>query len=253
MKPEIAAIIPARLSSSRLPGKVLLDINGISMLKRVVFNVLASDCINEVFVATCDEEVEEHIANLENVKTIKTSTDHTSGTSRCGEAIAQLNKKISHVILIQGDEPLLNPAHVDAMSSAICAHPEIGAFNAVSSVNQNEIEDESIVKCILNSKGELMFLFRKSPFLSNVTAFSSVKKVQGLMAFQKDYLKLLMRMEAGEFEKSESIEQMRILENGMVLKSVFTENVLQSVNTLRDLNAVRSYVEMIEGGNDPRK
>lgn len=241
---KIAVIIPARMASKRLPGKVMLDICGLPMLERVRQQILKSQYVSNVYIATCDRVIEEYFDKKPNTKVIQTSPDHQSGTSRCGEAIAKITKNYSHVVLVQGDEPLINPNHIDQFIEAIKNDEFCQAWNAVCECEKNDILEQSVVKAVISKAKQVLFCFRLPPFLEVKKIHNEVvKKMQGLMAFRADYLISLCAMKTGVLESTESIEQLKIIENGDCLKVVCLSNSYPSVNTKSDLVQVIGMLE----------
>jgi 3-deoxy-manno-octulosonate cytidylyltransferase (CMP-KDO synthetase) len=241
---KIAVIIPARMASTRLPGKAMLNICGLPMLERVRQQVLKSRSVSKVYIATCDGVIENYFSKKPKTRVIQTSSEHKSGTSRCGEAINKLSKNYSHIVLVQGDEPLINPHHIDQFIEAIKNDELCKAWNGVSDCEKNDIFDHSVVKAIISKTKQVLFCFRVPPFLAiEQTHNEVVKKMQGLMAFTTAYLADLGTMKSGIFELTESNEQMKIIENGDKLQAVYLPNSHPSVNTKSDLLRVISLLE----------
>jgi len=239
---KIVVIIPARLSSTRFPNKILLDFYGIPMIEHVRKRSLLSKSITNVFVATCDDIISDIIKSFGG-EVIMTSNLHKNGTSRIAEAI--LNIECTHVVLVQGDEPLILPRHIDDIVESIIQNPNAGAWNAISNIDDDsEINNPSIVKCYINNINKISFCFRKSPFISDFEIQKkSVKKMQGLLAFEKNYLIKLSKINESFLEKHESIEQMKIVENNHSLIAVPVEPSLPSVNEPVDVENIYYFLE----------
>lgn len=239
---KVAAVIPARLSSTRLPNKVLLDIFQLPMIEHVRRRVMMSKLALDTYVATCDEKISS-IIELNGGKVIMTDSSHPNGTSRVAEAIKSIN--CSHVILVQGDEPLVLPEHIDEMVDQIHENPEINCWNSVSPIEENEeLDKQSVVKCAISNTNEILYCFRRSP---SHASFEEQKlysrKVNGLMAFRKDYLLSLIELPQFTIEKIESIEQMKIIENGNRINAVFFNESFPSVNEPEDVQFVFDILE----------
>ena len=132
---KIVAVIPAHMASVRFPGKILFMLNGLPMIEHVRRRALLSRAISDVIVATCDEDISSVIKGFGG-KVVMTAKTHTNGTSRVAEAIRELD--CTHVILLQGDEPLLLPRHIDALADAILANPNGDAWNATGPIESYE-------------------------------------------------------------------------------------------------------------------
>ena len=242
---KIVAIIPARISSSRFPNKVLFDFYGLPMLEHVRRRALLAKSISDVFVATCDIEIAEKIKSFGG-KVLMTSNSHTNGTSRIAEAAEHID--CTHIVLIQGDEPLILPRHVDDIVNSINNNPKDIAWNAISNIEEeSELHNTSIVKCTINKNNIIQFCYRKTPFKSDyIVQKEVVKKLQGLLSFEKSFLLNLAKTEESFIEKNESIEQMKLIENGFSLYSVLISPSLPSVNEPSDVKAVLSHLEFDE-------
>jgi len=197
--------------------------------------------LDEVHVATCDEEIAA-VVKASGGDVIMTANTHRNGTNRCAEAAASLD--CTHVLLLQGDEPLLLPKHVSAMIAAMKANPDGDAWNATAPINEvDELDRHSFVKCALGMHERISFCFRRSP---SVAPFdiqqAAIRKILGMIGFRRDYLMEIANRLATPFEKSESIEQMRIVETGGMLTSVRVDESLPSVNEPSEAEQVLKYV-----------
>ena len=160
------AIIPAHLNSVRLPRKILLNIHGIPMIEHVRRRALMSNSISNVYVATCDTEIKEAVEYFGG-KVIMTSQNHVNGTSRVAEAVKDLN--IDNVMLLQGDEPLIMPRHIDEINRIVRSDNQVDAWNATGYLDSiDELTKSSFVKCEINDKNEILNCFRKSPYKKNL-------------------------------------------------------------------------------------
>jgi 3-deoxy-manno-octulosonate cytidylyltransferase (CMP-KDO synthetase) len=238
---KIVAIIPAHLASVRFPGKILFDFHGLPMIEHVRRRALLSDSISEVYVATCDDQIACVIESYGG-KVIRTSNAHTNGTSRIAEAVKGID--CTHVILLQGDEPLLLPRHIDSMSNAIGSNPEGCAWNATGPIeNEEELDRHSFVKCAVAMNNRILYCFRRSPAYS---AFENqqqfIRKILGLIAFEKSFLLKIASHSNSTIEDLEFIEQMRIIENGYNLESVPVFPSLPSVNEPAEAEIVLKYI-----------
>lgn len=241
---KIVAIIPAHMASVRFPGKILFDFHGLPMIEHVRRRALLSNSISEVFVATGDDQISNVIESFGG-KVIRTSKTHTNGTSRIAEAVLGID--CTHVILLQGDEPLLLPRHVDSMSDAIRLNPNGFAWNATGPIeNENELDRHSFVKCAVAINNRILYCFRKSPSYSvfeNQQQF--IRKILGLIAFEKSFLLKIASLSSSRIEDFEFIEQMRIIENGYPMESVPVFPSLPSVNEPSEADIVLEYIASI--------
>ena len=238
---KIVAIIPAHLASVRFPRKILHPFYGLSMIEHVRRRALMSQFINEVYVATCDDEIADEVLS-HNGKVIRTSSSHQNGTSRVAEAAKEID--CSHILLLQGDEPLLLPSHVDEMAKAIKKTPMELAWNATGPIEAaDELERHSFVKCLPLHNNEIALCFRRTPLFSEFDVQKRIiRKILGIIAYEKNFLLQLVNLKSGLIEESESIEQMRIIENGLKLLSVAVEPSLPSVNEVSEAEIISEYL-----------
>jgi len=234
---KIAAIIPARLKSTRFPNKILLPIHGLPMIEHVRRRALMCPSLSEVVVATCDEEIAE-VVRGNGGRVIMTSDSHLNGTTRIAEAVAHVD--CTHVLLLQGDEPLLLPRHVEALAQAVAAEPEVATWNLIGALDSlDELDRHSFVKCAIAPPHRVLYCFRRSPNFSDfATQKTFVRKMLGIIAYRKDFLQKLTSLPASPIETAESIEQMRILENGFDLSYVEVAPALPSINEPGELQEV---------------
>lgn len=234
---KIAAIIPARLKSTRFPNKILLPIHGLPMIEHVRRRALMCPTLSEVVVATCDVDIAVAV-RANGGRVIMTSDSHLNGTTRIAEAITKID--CSHALLLQGDEPLLLPRHVEALAQAIVAEPEIDTWNLIGALDsQDELDRHSFVKCAITLPHEIMYCFRRSPHFSDFdTQKTFVRKMLGIMAYRKDFLFNLTSLPPSPIEIAESIEQMRIIENGFGLSYVEVAPALPSINEPGEIQEV---------------
>jgi len=228
--------IPARLNSIRLPRKVLMDIHGIPMLEHVRRRVLLSSNVSDVYIATCDIEIKEVISSFGG-KVIMTDSNHTNGTSRVSEAVEKINCK--NVLLVQGDEPLILPSQIDHFINELNIKCNFKMWNAVTPLkDMNDLNDTSQVKCsIINS--EIIYMYRKSPSEKLFEEQKKyIKKVLGLIGFEKSFLQKFSKSRSTLIEKIESIEQMKAIENGYRIGSIELNENFPSINEKKDLKLV---------------
>jgi 3-deoxy-manno-octulosonate cytidylyltransferase (CMP-KDO synthetase) len=233
-------VIPARLNSQRFPKKILLDLKGLPMLEHVRRRVLLAQNVEEVYIATCDQEIKQTL-EVFGAKVIMTSDQHKNGTTRVAEAVK--NIECSEVILVQGDEPLLLPRHLDALIETIRNDKNSVAWNATGPIkDEGELIRHSFVKCAIHDH-RILYCFRKSPSYNAFTFQKQyIRKILGLIAFRKDFLMELTQMDVTPIEQIESIEQMRIIEKGFSLSSIPFELSQPSINEPREVEDVWHYV-----------
>ncbi|MBN2856886.1 MAG: 3-deoxy-manno-octulosonate cytidylyltransferase [Candidatus Delongbacteria bacterium] len=243
-KPKTAGVIPARYSSVRLPGKPLKMINGKSMIMRVVEQAEKSQMLDDVIVATDDKRIFDHIVE-HGKKAVMTDVSIRTGTDRCFAAVKDSDYDI--IVNIQGDEPLLNPATVDALVKglleddlSVCATPvkKVSGTEAAGNVN--------LVKAVVDNNGHAMY-FSRSPIPFSKDDEPEFYKHIGIYAYRADFLKTFVNMESTSLERSESLEQLRILQNGFKIRCIEVNDDSIGVDTPQDLEKVNGIAISIEG------
>jgi 3-deoxy-manno-octulosonate cytidylyltransferase (CMP-KDO synthetase) len=239
---KIIAVIPAHMASVRFPRKILYPFHGVPMIEHVRRRAEFSGCFDEIYVATCDEEIKLAVEEAGG-KVIITGHQHKNGTTRVAEAIDAVD--CSHVVLLQGDEPLLLPRHIESLVGAIRHTPEGDAWNATGPIeSEEELDRHSFVKCAITANGRIMYCFRRSPCYSELEVQQKfVRKILGMIAFKKEFLLELVKAKPSMVETVEFIEQMRIIEIGGQLSSVAVEPSLPSVNEPSEEQIVLDYIE----------
>ena len=243
-KPKTAGVIPARYNSVRLPGKPLKMINGKSMILRVVEQAERSEMLDDVVVATDDKRIFDHLAE-HGKKAVMTDPEIRTGTDRCYAAVKDSDYEIT--VNIQGDEPLLNPSTIDALvksliedDGAVCATPvkKISGIEKASEIN--------IVKAVFDKNGHAMY-FSRSPIPFTREDEPVFYKHIGIYAYRTDFLQTFVNMDSTSLEKSESLEQLIILQNGFKIRCIEVDDDSIGVDTLQDLEKVNGIAISMEG------
>lgn len=235
---SIGIVIPARLDSKRLPRKLMEQFNGLPMLEHVRRRALMNSHGVEVVVVSGDDEILTLI-QTNGGTALKSKHEHPNGLSRIGEVADELHWE--NLIILQGDEILVLPRHLDEIIEQVQKSRGFMALNSVTKLNESaELSDVSIVKCLLNENQEIINLFRGQPLTSKLEVqLNLVKKICGLFAINRQILKKLVNSIPTPIETSEMIEQMRILEYGFKLESKHLDKNTPSINIFRDIAKVR--------------
>ena len=243
---KFLGIIPARYASTRFPGKPLADINGKPMIQKVYEQALKA--LDHVYVATDDKRIEEAVKSFGG-KIIMTSPNHQSGTDRIAEAanIISQNLKLDFdvVINIQGDEPFIQPEQINSLKSCF-NNPATEIATLIKAItNTAEIFDPNKVK-VVTAKDNRALYFSRSPipfvrgedqykWLSQNTFYKHI----GMYAYRFDALMKVTKLEQSKLELSESLEQLRWLENGYWIQTEITEHESIGIDTPEDLLRVK--------------
>jgi 3-deoxy-manno-octulosonate cytidylyltransferase (CMP-KDO synthetase) len=235
---SVLAVIPARYHSSRLPGKVLLDIAGRPMIEHVYRRVSAAAAVDAVLVATDDTRVAGVVEGFGGVACL-TSPDHASGTDRIAEVVAQLSCGI--VVGVQADEPLLDPAIVDATVGPLRANGDLAMCTAARGIaDPLELHSPDVVKVVRDTQGFALYFSRAPiPHGRDRSALGDTRVHIGMYVYRREALLRLAALQPGPLERAEMLEQLRALENGIRIKVVDTTYESFGVDTREDLERVR--------------
>ena len=238
---KIGVVIPARMDSFRLPGKPLLSFLGLPMIEHVRRRALLMKTGVEVLVASGDEEIL-NIVWKNTGRAIRTVNSHENGLSRANEVIQALDW--THIIILQGDEILILPEYLDSLVDMIQRTPEESFWNVITDLeSEEELENNSVVKCTLQINSNIQTIFRKSPLVMvEKTDLPLVKKITGLFAISRDTLFAYIKQGATPLETSESIEQLRILEMGVEINTMMIPKNFPSVNLPEDIAKINEYL-----------
>ena len=240
---RVIGVIPARYSSTRFPGKPLADINGKSMVLRVVEQAEKCMMLNEVIVATDDLRIFDHLHKF-GKNAVMTRSDLRTGTDRCWAALKGRTSGI--IVNIQGDEPLLNPAVIDSLISALGSSDEFVCSTPVKLISDlTEADNKNVVKVVFDKNMSALYFSRsRIPFdrNSNDVYFKHL----GIYAYRTDFLKTFIELKSTRLELAESLEQLRILENGFRIKCVEVQDDSVGVDTPEDLERVKKLISELE-------
>jgi len=237
------AIIPARMASTRFPGKPLAKIHGIPMIGHCYFRSKMSDSVDEVFIATCDEKIRQYAVSI-GAPCIMTANTHERASDRIAEAMLKIENKtnVEHniVVLVQGDEPMLHPKMIDVTVSALEIDPNINVSNGYAKIaTEEEFNDPNEVKVVIDSNSNAMY-FSREPIPSTKKWDGKVPmyKQVCIIPFKRDYLLEFNRLPQSDLEKIESVDMLRVLETGSKVKMVPMKTETFSVDTQEDLQKV---------------
>ncbi|MFN3341056.1 MAG: 3-deoxy-manno-octulosonate cytidylyltransferase [Flavobacteriales bacterium] len=240
---KVIGIIPARYASTRFPGKPLVDIEGTSMIMRVYQQASKTSLLNEVIVATDDKRIFDHVLQ-HGGKAIMTSVDHQSGTDRCLEALQKTGRSFDIVINIQGDEPFIAPEQIEELIHCFDDSSAEIATLTRRIEDPNMLNDPNKVKAVKSNKGFALYFSRQcipyqknipeSDWLMNQAYFLHV----GLYGYRSHILHEISQLPVSSLEKSESLEQLRWLENGYKIKIAETKHSSYGVDSPEDLKSL---------------
>lgn len=248
---KIIGIIPARMASSRFPGKPLAEICGIPMIGHVYFRSKMSDLLDEVYIATCDQEVMEYARSI-GAPAIMTSASHERASDRAAEAMqkieADLKEKMDIVVMIQGDEPMIYPEMIDDAVRPLQQDPAILVSNLMACLDtKEEHEDPNEVKVVVDMESFALY-FSREPIPSRKKGVENVPMLKQvcIIPFRRDFLLKFNNLKPTPLEIIESVDMLRVLEHGFKVKMVMSNHRTYSVDTPRDLECVNTCMEQDE-------
>ncbi len=238
---NVAAVIPARYASSRFPGKPLALIKNISMIQRVYENVLSASLVDRVIVATDNQEISEHV-NSFGADVFMTDTCHQTGTDRVAEVAKRLDFNI--IVNVQGDEPLMPAEAIDCAVKPVLDDPGIDMATLMTRIHGKEdLLNPNIVKVVVDINGFALYFSRHPIPYSSDYGNCSVFRHVGLYVFKKDFLLKFSSIDRTPLEITESLEQLRALENGFKIKVVETAYSPSGVDVPDDIKKVEMLIK----------
>jgi 3-deoxy-manno-octulosonate cytidylyltransferase (CMP-KDO synthetase) len=235
---KVLGVIPARYGSTRFPGKALADINGKPMIQWCYESSLKSKLIDKLIVATDDKRIFEAVKKFGG-EAVMTSNKHRSGTDRIAEAVKKYNCDI--VVNIQGDEPFIDYRTIDNAIDALKKDKNVQVSTVAKKIkDKKEINNPNNVKVVFDDKFNALYFSRSLiPYDRDEKSKVIYYRHYGLYVYRRDYLLKITKLPEGKLEKTEKLEQLRVLENGGKIKIVLTNKDSVSIDTPEDLKGVK--------------
>lgn len=245
---NIIAIIPARMGSSRFPGKPLKEICGMPMIGHVYHRSKMSKTLKEVYIATCDTEVAEYAASI-GAKAIMTKDTHERASDRCSEAMEKVEEmtgeKVDIMVMIQGDEPMIFPEMIDLAVGPFLTDPSVKVVNLMAPIaTEEEFQDPNCPKVVVDRENNALY-FSREPIPSRRKWKGEIKPLKQVcvIPFTRDFLIEYSALTPTPLEEIESIDMNRVLEHGQKVKMVYEEYETYCVDTPQDLVRVEGYLQ----------
>ena len=234
-------VIPARYASSRLPGKPLADICGKPMIQWVYEQAQQAKLLEEVLVATDNSLVYKAVQAFAG-QVCMTRANHTSGTDRLAE-VAEQYPNVDLIVNVQGDEPLIPSEIIDQLVTAFLEDPTLQMATLKAVMPEQEYSDPASVKVVTDKLGNALYFSRSQlPYVRNKSSDTKIYKHIGIYAYKRDFLLKFASLPLGYLEQIESLEQLRVLENGYKIKVIEVDYSAVGVDTLEDLEKVRKII-----------
>ncbi len=229
---HILGILPARWGSTRFPGKPLHLIAGKPLIQHVWDRCRACTKLDDLLVATDDERIRDAVLGFGG-KVAMTSPDHPTGTDRIAEAVRAV-PHATHIINIQGDEPLIEPTLIDELAAAMLADPALDMATAANPIDPADpaVADPNVVKVVTALNGRALYFSRSPlPFFRNPVPGLMVLRHKGIYAYTRRFLEQFVTWPPSPLECAESLEQLRALENGAAIHVITTTDTSPGVDT----------------------
>ncbi|KAA0258187.1 3-deoxy-manno-octulosonate cytidylyltransferase [Deferribacter autotrophicus] len=240
-----AVVIPARYESSRLPGKPLVKINGITMINRVATRCLKSKA-DRVIVVTDDERILDECSKIEGLECVMSDKNIKSGTDRVAKVAKYLDEEI--IVNVQGDEPLIDPELINSLIDELKKDDYADMITAYCDLDKEEALNPNNVKVVVDKNGYAIYFSRSLiPFVRDSKDIKYKKHI-GIYGFKKDFLMKFTELPESELENLEKLEQLRVIENGYKIKVIYTTYKSLSVDTKDDLQKVEEIIKEMENG-----
>ena len=247
-------MIPARMGSSRFPGKPLAQLLERPMIEHVLRRTAMCKQLDAVYVATCDEEIRRAVETIGG-SVLMTSAAHERASDRVAEAAERVEADI--VVMVQGDEPMITPRMITSAVAPMLADPSIGCVNLARRIaSREEYVDPNTIKVVMNTGGDALYFSRTpipaSGFAGDLADDSAggfsgwhvpVFKQVCVIPFRRDCLREFARLPPTPLERAESIDMLRVLEHGGRVRLVETDVDTHAVDTPADLRLVESLLE----------
>ena len=239
MSKNILALIPARMGSSRFPGKPMALINGVPMIGHVFNSVSKSKFLDKCAVATCDKEIFDYIISIGGLA-VMTSSEHERASDRCAEALLKLEEiektEFDIVVMVQGDEPMTTAQMIDESIQPLLEDADVNVTNLMAEIqSEEEFRDRNCIKVVVD-EGLNAIYFSREPIPSDSKGSIDRRYKQVcVIPFRRNYLIRYTKLKPTPLEIAESIDMLRILEHGEKVKMVQTNSKSYSVDTPEDL------------------
>lgn len=241
---NIVGIIPARMASSRFPGKPLCNIAGVSMIAHCYFRAAMSRRMTDLYVATCDREIQSHITSRGG-KAVMTADTHEGCVTRTAEALLTIEKntgkRVDIVVMLQGDEPMLRPEMIDEALAPMIADPGVRVVNLMAPIaTDEEHADVNEVKVVAGHQSNAVYFSREPIPSRRKTGIASERwKQVCIIPMRREALLTFLELPTMPLERAESVDMLRFIENNIPVRMVPTRFEVYSVDTEDD----RRFVE----------
>ena len=236
-RPQVLVVIPARWGSTRFPGKPLHYLAGKPLVQHVWERCQKCQLVDKVVIATDDARIADSARRF-NAVSVMTWPDHPSGTDRVAET-AHAYSQHQVIINVQGDEPLISPTLIDELAQTLVDQPNVQMITAAAPIEDEALlNDANVVKVVRDLRGDALYFSRSLIPFPRIAAGLKPLRHLGIYGFQREFLFQFVNWPASLLEKTESLEQLRALENGTRIRVVLTNDLSPGVDTLEQAHAI---------------
>ncbi len=241
MEGKSAIIIPARYGSSRLEGKPLLEVLGKPVIQWVYEKAKQSKLADIIIVATDDQRIYDCVKSFGG-EVEMTSTEHKSGSDRIMEVVSR-HPEIAYICNLQGDEPLIKPESIDEVIKNVKDDESADISTLIREISTQEAQNPNLVKCVKDINSFALYFSRSQIPYERNTGIAKFYGHLGIYGYKRQALETMTKLNQTMLEKTESLEQLRALENGMKIKTTVVDFVPVGIDTKEDLEKFRKIVE----------
>ena len=241
------AVIPARMASSRFPGKPMALIHGMPMIGHCYCRVRLCQALDETYVATCDREIYNYIDSVGG-KAIMTADTHERASDRAAEAMLKIEEargeKTDLLVMVQGDEPMDTPEMISEALAPLLQDEAVQVVNLMGRIDSTaEFEDPNNVKVVVGPDSNAIY-FSREPIPSRKKSIEDVPMLKQIcvIPFRRDYLLKFNKTPETPLERIESVDMLRVLESGGAVRMVMTDYPSVGVDTPQDLEVVKDLM-----------
>jgi 3-deoxy-manno-octulosonate cytidylyltransferase (CMP-KDO synthetase) len=236
---KIAALIPARYASTRLPAKLVQDLGGLSVIQRTYLSTLETGVFDAVWVVTDHDQIEAQI-NAIGGKVVRSTKAHESGSDRIAEALVHVDADL--IVNVQGDEPFQDAKTLRDLVT-VFQQPDVQVASLMCSLDSSEVANPNAVKVVLDQKQNALYFSRAPiPYAREGAGGVGYWKHIGVYAYRRELLLQFTAWPKGNLEQVEMLEQLRLLERGIAIRMVETNHQAIAIDTQEDLDRARAFL-----------
>ena len=235
---KIAALIPARYASTRLPAKLVQDLGGLSVIQRTYQSTVATGVFDEVWVVTDHTQIQDQILAIRG-KVILSKKEHESGSDRIAEALGQVDAEL--IVNVQGDEPFQDAKTLRDLV-AVFSNSEVKVASLMCVLDAAQVQNPNFVKVVVDKNRRAIYFSRSAiPYNREGIELTYWRHI-GVYAYRREILQTFTQWPKGNLEEIELLEQLRLVERGIPIQMVETTHLSIAIDTQEDLDSARLFI-----------